>query len=313
MNEKGFEGGVLLCCIGKNENDYIREFVEHYLALGFSHIRIYDNNDPDGEDFRDVIGDYVESGFVDIVDYRGRARAQLPAYNDCARRLSPRYGWTAFFDCDEFLDLRGKYGSVQEWLGSIPNLENYDVIHVNWRCYDDNGLLRNDGRPLWERFSTPRKPLDWQVRPEGGFPENNHVKSIVRTTKTPSLWTENAHTPTSEFLKDRVCDWAGRPVENSPFRPYDFEAEDAVVLRHYCTKTISEYLEHKFRRGLPDRGPKMSAMVLTVDYFFARNDRTPEKERVAEEFLAAHPLKKPGLLKRLWQWFAYRVLCRYVN
>ncbi len=49
MYEKFSGGRVLLCCTGKNENGYIREFVEHYLALGFSHIRIYDNNDTDGE------------------------------------------------------------------------------------------------------------------------------------------------------------------------------------------------------------------------------------------------------------------------
>ena len=41
-------GQVYLCCIGKNENRYAREFVEWYKNLGFSKIIIYDNNDTDG-------------------------------------------------------------------------------------------------------------------------------------------------------------------------------------------------------------------------------------------------------------------------
>ena len=37
-----------VCCIGKRENLYIREFVEWYKNLGFYHIYLYDNNDIDG-------------------------------------------------------------------------------------------------------------------------------------------------------------------------------------------------------------------------------------------------------------------------
>lgn len=279
-------GGILLCCIGKNENDYIREFVEHHKALGFTHIRLYDNNDPDGEDFLDAVGDYVGNGFVTVVNFRGCEKAQMKAYDDCFRNASPGYGWTAFFDCDEFLDLGGRFRTVREWLEWIPNLERYDIIHINWRIYDDNGLTENDGRPLMQRLCFPRRPLDWSVTP-GGQPENHHIKSIVRSVPPPVNW-GTPHTPVDGRFDGRVCDWAGRPVANAPLHPCDFGEEDAVVLRHYCTKTISEYLEHKFRRGFPDRSAKSSRQILTVDYFFARNDRTPEKERIAADFLASH-------------------------
>ena len=40
-----------LCAIAKNENLYIREWVEYYMKLGFSNIILYDNNNINGERF----------------------------------------------------------------------------------------------------------------------------------------------------------------------------------------------------------------------------------------------------------------------
>ena len=36
---------VALCAIGKEENLYALEFVNHYQNLGYGHIFIYDNNE----------------------------------------------------------------------------------------------------------------------------------------------------------------------------------------------------------------------------------------------------------------------------
>ena len=45
---------TLLCCIGRRENDYIREFVEYNKVLGFTNICLYDNNYDGEEDFHEV-------------------------------------------------------------------------------------------------------------------------------------------------------------------------------------------------------------------------------------------------------------------
>ena len=50
---------IALVAIGRRENQYAREWVQHHLAQGFDHIYIYDNNH-DGEDrFDTVLGDFV--------------------------------------------------------------------------------------------------------------------------------------------------------------------------------------------------------------------------------------------------------------
>ena len=73
---------ILLCAIAKNENNYIREWVEWYKRLGFTKILLCDNNDVDGETFYESIPVYITSNFVEVLNYRGKTRQQIPAYRD---------------------------------------------------------------------------------------------------------------------------------------------------------------------------------------------------------------------------------------
>ena len=50
---------VCLCTVAKEENKYIREFVEHYKKYDIDKIYIFDNNDKNGEKFEEVINDYI--------------------------------------------------------------------------------------------------------------------------------------------------------------------------------------------------------------------------------------------------------------
>ena len=50
---------VALCAIGRMENQYAREFVEHHLNIGFDHIIIADNNHYGEERFEAVLGDMI--------------------------------------------------------------------------------------------------------------------------------------------------------------------------------------------------------------------------------------------------------------
>ena len=63
---------VCICAIGKEENRYIKEFVEHYKKLGVDKIFLYDNNKKKGERFESVISEYINEGFVKIYNYRGK-------------------------------------------------------------------------------------------------------------------------------------------------------------------------------------------------------------------------------------------------
>ena len=77
---------VCLCAILKDENKYIIHYVEHYKNLGYDHMYIYDNNDINGEKVEDVIKNYINDGYITLIDYRGfrgpRNQPQMEAYYD---------------------------------------------------------------------------------------------------------------------------------------------------------------------------------------------------------------------------------------
>lgn len=79
--------GIALCCIGRRENRYAREFVEHYQRLGFDKIYLCDNNRDGEEYFEDVLSPFIESGFVEILDYRNRSGVQRDAYEDVYKNM----------------------------------------------------------------------------------------------------------------------------------------------------------------------------------------------------------------------------------
>ena len=269
---------VLICCIGKCENRYIREFVEHYKNLGAANVCIFDNNDVDGEKYEEVIGDLIDSGFVMLVDYRGRKQCQWAAYEECYTRYGQHYDWIAFFDCDEFLEFKNKKMTIPEYF-SQDCFEDYDMVHINWMCYGDNEQLYYEDKPVQERFKNPVKPFNFRVKYP--FAENCHIKSVIRgyIDDIEIKWLRNSHTPDTELA---CCDSRGRYIQNSfsPFCDYDFSV---AYLKHYTTKSVEEYCE-KIKRGFPDMTPNnFDEQHDMAERYFRYNKKTDEKLALIKE------------------------------
>jgi hypothetical protein len=237
--------------IGRMENRYAREWVEHHLKVGFDHILIADNNHEGEERFEDVLQDYVDRGLVTILNYRNQTAVQNRTYNDVYQKYQDTFDWMAFFDFDEFLDIRE--GTLEDLLDTAE-----DVVLVNWECYGDNGLVHYDERPCWKRFKKPLPhPLYVQYKTHA---ENDHVKSIIRCWAPSINFYRNPHVI----------------GEMSPFRAYDPKAK--AVLRHYITKTAEEWL-WRSKRGSGNR----TLAVWRNTYagrFFKYNERTEEKSKI---------------------------------
>ena len=262
-----------LIAIGRRENQYAREWVEHHLTLGFDHIYIYDNNHDGEEMFIDVLMDYVEQGRVSIIDYRHQEKAQRPAYNDAYQRLSGKYGWLAFFDFDEFLCFaKGRTDitdstekPLQAFLRQIP--QEYNCVMVPWLMMTDSGLVRNDRRPLMERFT--------ESTTRGG----RQGKCIVRGGISGLRFTNSVHVPYEPML--RCCTPKGESTVQKRHQSQDTEV---AYLKHFSTKTIEEWLSNKMQKG---------AAGITYDtfrekykdYFFTINERTAEKEAFINNYL----------------------------
>ena len=141
---------LCLCTLGKNENKYALEFIEHYKKYGVDKIFIYHNNDINGEKFEDVLNDYIKDGFVEIINYRGKYKIQLNILNHCYYKNYKKYNWLILFDMDEFIFLKN-YKNIKYFLN---NKKFYDcqVIYLNEVIHLDNNQLYYKNKKLSERF-----------------------------------------------------------------------------------------------------------------------------------------------------------------
>lgn len=270
---------ILLVCIAKMENNYIREFVEYYKKQGFDNICLLDNNDPDGERFEDVINDYIESGFVILKDVRGMKEAQIPMYTVCYNEYKDKYDWIAFFDIDEFLHIDGDKNIKQFLSDDKFNSNGVNCVRVCWKQFDDSEIIKTNG--------------DYSVKKFKNFlPITNagttQTKPIIRTCLDDLTWT-SAHGP----LKDKriksvntegvICDnaiTADKPTWKN------------ACLNHYRFKTIEEYVLNKMVRLWPTHYQKGGKSGLNLKLFFMYNKRTPEKEAYAEKLLKEHNISR---------------------
>lgn len=257
--------------IGRCENEYAREFVEHHLSLGFNHVIIADNNYKGEEHFEDALGDYLSDGRVIIEDFRDKPHIQCRAYDLLYEKYNLNYDWLAFFDFDEMLVINGGK-TFTEWLSSFP--ADADEILVNWKIMTDGDSLENDGRTMIERFATPMAS-DKAVKYD--FPENNHVKCLVRGGLGESSF---SRTPHSSDNCRHCYSASGEPCQPSPFHPYDYSA---AMLLHFTTKTIGEWMRNKWQKGVGTiQGDKFKRRY--GKYFFSINKRTPEKVAYMEAY-----------------------------
>lgn len=278
---------VLICAIAKNENRYIREWVEYYYDLGVSKIVLYDNNDVDGERFDSVIGDYIESGFVEVVDYRGKHKSftksyaessknhgvQQDAYEECYHKYVDDYDWFGFFDIDEFLFIRDNKTLFE--LLTDPVLDDVDVIQFNWVCFGDNGHLRYEDIPVRERFLTHSKY------------QTEHVKSMVRggfnEIKLP------CHIAIAKDAKYAYPD--GKPTKCYYTQPIRTEG---AYLEHYVTKTVEEWCDRKFNTTSATGKDYFNTNIESrIAIFFKHNQSTAEKRKIIEEKKRALTNRKP--------------------
>jgi len=138
---------VLLCCIVKMENNYLDEWIEHHIGLGFDKIVLYDNNDREGK-YEENSGeltsvkDGIKVGFVEKIDIDGFGM-QIICYNECYKNNSQSYDWLFFLDADEYFVTEG-FNDVKEFL-SQKIFRDYDMIHMPWKIYGDSDLVKSEG------------------------------------------------------------------------------------------------------------------------------------------------------------------------
>lgn len=260
-----------VCAVIRLENQYVREWVEYYKKLDFDKIILYDNNSLNEDKLSDVIGDYIDSGFVDVIPYAGKQCFQVKAYNDCLKKYHKSYNWIAFFDLDEFLTFTD-CSTIKEYLSRFTN--NEDAICFQWMIFDDNDLVYYKDKPCLERFT---RPMDYNKCFQYNFPENDHIKTMVRCSPINYIWFNAGHPHACTGTKNAVLANGKKNINpTSPWKHH--QLYEPAYLKHFCMKTIDEYVRFKLRRGHPDVNRMIFNKRHNIDKFFIINNHTPEKD-----------------------------------
>ncbi len=90
-----------ICAIAKDEDFFIKEWVEYHLLIGFEHIYIYDNNS--SVPISNTLSDYVDSCLVTVIDFPLDMDQQRKAYMDGLQKYGSECKWMAVIDIDEFI------------------------------------------------------------------------------------------------------------------------------------------------------------------------------------------------------------------
>ena len=265
---------VCVCTLGKGENRYIKEFVEHYKNYGVDKIYLCDNNDIDGEKFEDVIGKYIDNHFVELIDWRGvkGTSTYYRIMDSCYQENHNQYDWLIFYELDEFLYLKN-YKNIKQFLIN----KKFDVcesIQLNWVHMSDNNQIYYENKPLHERFTVKGKNVE-----KGKKNKFCYVKTIVRGHLENISITQNHIL--SEKLK--ACNGFGKIInvkKISSLNPdYEF-----YFIRHYYGKSIQEFID-KIRRGDLLRGNAKNVTEFAIYKFFYINQVTYDKLRFIQKNL----------------------------
>ena len=140
--------------------------MEYYLKLGIKKIIIYDNNENNGEKFKEALKEYETNEKVQIIDIQGFESAQFPTYMDCYYKYGNQFDFILFIDFDDFIKIENKI-DINTYLYN-EKFKKCETIVLNWMMYGDNNLVKYDKRPMIKRFIKPI--MNW-----------SKGKSIVRT------------------------------------------------------------------------------------------------------------------------------------
>lgn len=259
INNKFYFKGAAICMIAKNENNYIREFLLHYKDIGFKKIYLYDNNDLNKEDFNDVLKDYINSKFVQIINARGKSVFQIPAYNDCYQKNLYDYSWILFVDVDEFLYIK-KNKTLIEFLKDNKFKKCQNIL-INYKEFGDSDLLFYDKRPLSERFIKNYRYCKSM---------KSFVKGGIKNAKM------NIH---RSYNIKNYCNSEGQRIEPGNYYTPNISVDSAEI-KHYITKTIDEFYK-RLIKGWPNTKVGTESYYKFVDnriqYFFSLNKITKIK------------------------------------
>lgn len=256
-----------ICLIIRDENEYLKEWLEWHISQGVEHFYIYDHGSkyPVSEFIKTLDADMQAK--ITVHDFGGaHTFAQHDAYNDCISRYRTESRWIGFIDADEMV--RVKCGSTIPEL--LKNYEDFAGLFIRWVVYDANGQIEKSDAPLRERF-TRVTPTDI---------DDGVGKTFLQARLVQYMLTHNGY-PYKGF---EAVDENRSAVKTADARKYD-STTDLVCVDHYYTKSYEEW-KAKIGRGTCDpifNRKYADFFLYNPDMEYCREDITAEQKYEVSE------------------------------
>jgi hypothetical protein len=248
-----------ICAIAKNEQDYLLEWCAFNKVIGIDHIYIYDNESE--VPAKEVVKNYIEEGFVDVIAFPGKAK-QMVSYSDCiANHKDDR--WIAFIDIDEYI-CNFTNLSIKDIL---KEYEEYGGLQISWKLFGSNGQKTKPEGLTIENF-TMASPCWWS--------ENLHTKAICQPAKAVCFG-DNPH-----FVRYSPPYYAvGEDFNKVPNAWAEKFCANKLQLNHYVVRSKQEFVE-KIAKGRADSSTLKPKQLKDFDYF---DKMSTEKDECALKYL----------------------------
>lgn len=261
LKKNPFKIKVALCVLCRRENKFLREYVNYYKNIGFDKIFVYDNNQPnDNQKAIDVLGDIINDGVVEIVDWPINQRyiTQVEAYQTCYDKENQNYDWIAFFDCDEYLMIDRDL-NIKDFLQQNC-FDGYGSVLFTNTDYSDSDMIENN---TCERLSIFNK--------ESRFSRYHWYKQILRNKMNVDFFSpqDGHHIAKTGHKKcdadgveiKKILDiWAKKPTRNA-------------YIKHIPTGAFADFVNFKCDGiNMPDE-----YYIKKLDYYLRYNTLSVDK------------------------------------
>jgi predicted O-methyltransferase YrrM len=210
--------------VAKFEQDYIIDFVNYHLLLGFDNIFIYDNED------QPVYENLIKNEKVKVVHLPGNnyyKAVQYVALEHFINNYINDFTHVAHIDIDEYIVLK-KHATINSFIEEYI-IDDCAGIGMNWRHFGSNGHKCKNGQKDLFRFT--------KCEING----NHHIKTIF-DVKSYAGW-NSPHC---------IAKQPGKYVKstNGDIIPENYNENitfDVIQLNHYKSKTLNEFKQIRTR------------------------------------------------------------------
>lgn len=220
---------VSVCCIVKDENAYLEEWIDYHRKIGVRHFYIYDNGSQvPVKGFLDARG---YGALVTVTDIPGQNK-HVKAYQHCLDHFGHLSRWIAFIDMDEFIVPKNESADLPALL---DRYKDYGGLGLSWLIFGSNNHIAKPAGPQLENFT---------MRSELSFLPNKHIKSIVQPRYVAAAFKSHCfrYKPGYYCVNEHLTPIEGAMAEVSV---------DTIQLNHYYCRSLEEY-KQKMQRGISD-------------------------------------------------------------